>query len=188
MYTINKPAYRSIMPLLPPEVFARIDCLYNLKRMEEQKDFFSELIPISKQKALRWRKPMKCLPCYHRIDMQEQGKRITVDVLSHDHRRVLTVQCENGAWRLVTAENLKAFAKEKDTYYQNCQWHPKPASTSQVSYIAKLLATAPDELPTFSAYNAGLIIDSSRMMKHWRRIGMLYAIWISELRRQEPNA
>lgn len=188
MYNINKPAYQCIMPLLPPEVFARLDCLYNLKLLEDQKDIFSELLPVSKNKALRWHKPMKCLPFHHRIGSQQQGKKIIVDILTHDRKSVLTMQCENGAWRLVTAVNIKAFAKGQSSYYLNCQWRPKPATASQVNYIVKLLAIAPNELPVISANNASLVIDASRMMKHWRRVDMLYSIWFSELRKLEASA
>ncbi len=168
------------MPQLPPEVFARLDCLYSFKEIEDQIDVFSELLPVSRKKALRWNKPMLCLPYHHCIDSESQSKLITLDILSKDLTSVLTLQCNCGAWHKVKTITLKLFASEQKTYYTNAAWVPMSATAGQKSHIAKLLSIPTEELPLLSAYNAALVIDAALMMKHWRRVNLLCRIWHSE--------
>lgn len=176
------------MPQLPPEVFARLDCLHNLKELEDQNDIFSELLPLPGKKSIRWFKPMKCFPFHHRIDSRSQSKRIEVEVLTGDHESVLVLKGENSAWQRAAHMSLKDFARNQKTYYQNGKWRPKTATTSQINYIAQLMAVPPDELPPISAYNAAYVIDASLMMRHWRRAELLARIWLSELQTLKVSA
>lgn len=164
------------LPQLPPEIFARLDCLYSLKNIQDQIDLFSELLPVSGKKALRWHKPLQCLPYHHRISSHSKSKLLTVDILFPGHDTVLTLRCKDSACSIVQTMTLKQLAKGQRTYYSDSSWVPMSATKGQKFHIAKLLSLPVGELPAISAYNAALVIDSGLMMKHWKRVNLICRI------------
>ena len=169
---------------IPPQLLARLESIHSHTTLPQQTDSFSITHPmVDSEVRYRWNKPFPRFPYLHQIETNGGGRTIRLHVLSGFPGDVLSLGFEDGKWTRVAStppEKIKEILSPR-RQHTNKRWFRKPATTAQRRKIIEVLGVMEHEVPTLTAFNASIILDTAVIMPHMARIVSLVSFWRSEV-------
>jgi hypothetical protein len=166
MNTLQRRAHRRPIEALPQELLTRFKMIKN-KKYRDQVDALSIAFPHREHASFRWYLQYQDLPYLHILETRDHGNRMMLYALIPRLRSILVLEKINSDWHyssLIHEENVEDVLP--DRFRDGSDWLLKPASRSQRVALACQLRLPYPALPSLTAFNVQVLLQTTILMRH----------------------